>query len=152
VSHQQPKRPTNLGCVILALGLLVVVVAIIVGAAANTATSTRTGAASGSADQAISLEAPTSEPRPTTAQSGPVTSFGGDGTYVVGTDIVAGTYNTVGTGDNIVGCYWERLRNTSGDSSAIIALDYTHGPATVTISRSDGAFKTSGCQQWHKVS
>lgn len=81
--------------------------------------------------------------------SGPVTSFG-PGTYVVGTDIVAGTYKTAGSASDSP-CYWARLRNTSGELSAIITNGNPEGPTTVTISKSDGAFETSGCQQWHKI-
>jgi hypothetical protein len=83
------------------------------------------------------------------AATGPVRSFG-PGTYVVGTDIVAGTYKTTGSSSSVP-CYWARLRNTSGEFSAIIANGDPSGPTTVTISKSDGAFETSGCNTWQKV-
>jgi hypothetical protein len=83
--------------------------------------------------------------------SSPATSFG-EGTYVVGTDIAPGTYRTAGpASDGSGSCYWEREKNTSGDFGSIIANNLGRGPATVTISRSDGAFKTTGCDTWHKV-
>lgn len=82
--------------------------------------------------------------------AGPVASFG-SGTYVVGTDVVAGTYKTSGS-DSSVPCYWSRLKDTSGDFGAIIANGAPDGPTTVTISKSDGAFQTSGCKTWQKVS
>jgi hypothetical protein len=70
--------------------------------------------------------------------SGPATSFS-EGTYVVGTDIVPGTYRTAGPASDGPGsCYWEREKNTSGDFGSIIANNLGRGPATVTISRSDG--------------
>lgn len=91
---------------------------------------------------------PTDPPKP----AGPASSMD-EGTFVVGTDIVAGTYKTSGpNGDNPVGCYWERLKDTSGNFESIIANDISKGPTTITISRSDGAFKTTACKTWHKVS
>ncbi len=47
-------------------------------------------------------------------------------------------------------CYWFRLRDTSGEGPSI-ASDGTRGPATVTIKKSDAAFRTSGCSTWQKV-
>jgi hypothetical protein len=76
----------------------------------------------------------------------PVTSFG-DGTFVVGTDIVAGTYKADPSGE----CYWARLHGTS-DESDIIANHLASGPATVTIGASDGAFVSQRCGQWTKTS
>jgi hypothetical protein len=100
-------------------------------------------------DNGASLRAPSSGPQAT--HSGPVTSFS-DGTYLVGTDIVAGTYHTTGPASYGSGlCYWEREKDTSGNFDSIIANDLGHGPTTVTISSSDGAFKTSGCNTWTKV-
>lgn len=70
----------------------------------------------------------------------------GEGTYEVGDDIKAGKYRTVGAdGSN---CYWARLKNTDGDLDSIIANGNVHGPTTVTIKTSDGAFQTSGCEPW----
>ena len=87
------------------------------------------------------LPKPTVPPKP----SGPVTSFGG-GTFVVGTDIVAGTYKAKPSGE----CYWARVRGTS-DESDIIANHMSSGPSTVTISSSDGAFVSHRCGQWTKT-
>jgi hypothetical protein len=85
------------------------------------------------------------------APTGPATSFG-DGTYVVGTDIVPGTYKTSGPAPGGIDiCYWSRLKDTTGNFDTIIANDVGKGPTTATISRSDGAFKTSGCNTWQKV-
>lgn len=105
---------------------------------------------------AAAMPAPAVAPAPAApavpaAPAGPATSFG-DGTYVVGTDIAAGTYKTSGPADGGIGmCTWERLRDTSGDAAAIITGDLVQGPSTVTISSSDGAFETQGCNTWTKV-
>lgn len=94
---------------------------------------------------------PTAKPKPTPKSTpvGPLTTFG-PGTYVVGTDILPGTYRSAGPTSDLF-CYWARLKDTSGDMSAIVANDNTSGPTTVTISPSDGAFTTSRCQEWHKI-
>jgi hypothetical protein len=77
---------------------------------------------------------------------------GGDGIYRVGSEIQPGTYRTAGPSpaafDN---CYWERSRDTSGTLKAVIAKGLVSGPATVTIKKADGAFKSSGCQSWTQV-
>jgi cell division protein FtsB len=72
----------------------------------------------------------------------------GSGLYLVGTDIAPGTYHT--TGDDGSGdCYWARLSST--DTSDILDNDNTTGPTTITIYRSDKAFQTDGCADWHKI-
>jgi hypothetical protein len=80
--------------------------------------------------------------------SGPEATSMGDGTWAVGTDIVAGTYQATSTGS----CYWARLSSFSGVSDAIIADgDAAPGPFTVTISPSDEGFLSSGCGEWTLV-
>jgi hypothetical protein len=91
--------------------------------------------------------APVAPPLP----AGPVTTFD-QGTFVVGQDIKPGTYKTAGATPNWMRyCYWARLSTTDGTLNSIIANDGGQGPATVTISPGDAAFKTSGCQTWQKV-
>jgi len=72
----------------------------------------------------------------------------GSGLYLVGTDIAPGTYHTTGD-DGDGNCYWARLSST--DTSAILDNNNTTGPTTITIYRSDKAFETDGCADWHKV-
>jgi hypothetical protein len=93
-------------------------------------------------------------PATTTAAAkpaGPQTSFG-DGTWIVGQDIMAGTYRATVPGDSLV-CYWEREKDLNGDMGSILANDNVHsgGHATVTIKTTDKGFKTSGCGTWSKV-
>lgn len=73
----------------------------------------------------------------------------GSGTFMVGSDIEPGTYKT--GGPESFGCYYARLKDTTGDFGSIINNNVSQGPASVTISASDGAFETSGCQTWSKV-
>jgi hypothetical protein len=76
----------------------------------------------------------------------------GDGIFGVGTELQPGTYRTAGPSpaafDN---CYWERSRDNSGEQRAVIAEGLVSGPVTVTIKRTDGAFKSSGCETWTRV-
>lgn len=96
--------------------------------------------------------APLPPPPPPPAPAGPATSFG-EGTYVVSVDIEPGTYRTAGPDPNSSFdlCWWYRLSDTSGDLDAIKASNMGPGPATVTISPDDAAFRTSNCQPWQKV-
>lgn len=73
----------------------------------------------------------------------------GSGTFMVGSDIEPGTYKT--GGPESFGCYYARLKDTTGDFGSIINNNVSQGPATVTIKASDGAFETSGCQTWTKA-
>lgn len=71
----------------------------------------------------------------------------GQGTYLVGADIQAGTYQTRGGQF----CYWERQGDGDGELTSIIANDVSPGPAVVTIGADDWAFKTSGCAPWTRA-
>ncbi len=71
-----------------------------------------------------------------------------EGTFIVGTDILPGSYRT-GTG--LDGCYWQRLSGFGGTLGEIIANDFTDGSAIVTISPSDRGFSSSNCGTWTNV-
>jgi hypothetical protein len=74
------------------------------------------------------------------------TSFG-EGAYIVGTDIEPGTYrNSGGTG-----CYYERLRDFTGDMNSIIANNNTDNPTVVEIAPSDAGFRSDSCGKWTKL-
>lgn len=68
-----------------------------------------------------------------------------DGTYIVGTDIQAGTYRTRRGSSN---CYYERLSGFSGELNDIINNNNTDAPAIVTIDAADKGFKSSNCGTW----
>jgi hypothetical protein len=100
---------------------------------------------------AVATETETTERAPARTTAAASTSSGVQaGTHVVGRDIQPGQYRTGGDAQGGP-CYWARLSDTSGDRSAIIANDIAHGATTITIESGDGAFKTSGCQDWVKV-
>jgi hypothetical protein len=93
-------------------------------------------------------ETVTAKPKKT-KKPGPATSFSGEGEYVVGEDIKAGTYKTTGP-DGGFGCYWERARNASGEFDAIIANNNLNGPGRVTLNNGEH-FKTNRCQEWKRT-
>lgn len=74
------------------------------------------------------------------------TSFG-DGTFIVGTDIDAGTYKNSGGST----CYYSRLSGFSGELDDIVSNELTSASAIVTIAPSDRGFKSSGCGTWTKM-
>jgi hypothetical protein len=71
-----------------------------------------------------------------------------DGTFLVGSEIKAGTYRTSNPDGS---CYWERLSGTSGDFEDIIANGNPDGQAVVTIRSSDEAFNSQMCGEWTPV-
>ncbi|WCN07386.1 hypothetical protein [Streptomyces sp. M92] len=96
-------------------------------------------------------ETVTAKPKPT-KKPGPPASFDGDGQYLVGEDIQAGTYKTAGPQDDsiIPNCYWARLKDASGEFDAIIANDNLKGQGRVTLNKGE-YFQTNGCQKWEKA-
>jgi hypothetical protein len=74
------------------------------------------------------------------------TSFGA-GTYIVGTDMVPGTYRSSG-GNN---CYYERLRDFTGGMNSIIANGNTNNPTIVTIRPTDAGFQSQNCGTWTQL-
>lgn len=68
----------------------------------------------------------------------------GDGTYVVGTDIAPGTYQSQG-GD---GCYWARLSGFDGTPDEVIYSVYPTNSSVVTIKPTDAGFESINCGTW----
>ncbi|MFG2322736.1 hypothetical protein [Streptomyces sp. NPDC048568] len=93
-------------------------------------------------------ETVTAQPKKT-EEPGPATSFSGDGEYLVGEDIKAGTYKTAGPEDQW-GCYWERAKDASGEFGSIIANNNLEGTGRVTLNSGE-YFKTNRCQEWKRV-
>ncbi|WP_237407831.1 hypothetical protein [Streptomyces sp. M2CJ-2] len=117
-----------------------------------TATVTETAEADGGgakpAPTVTETETVTAKPKKT-KEPGPATSFSGEGEYVVGEDIKAGTYKTAGA-DGDFGCYWERAKDASGEFGSIIANNNLNGPGRVTLNTGE-YFKTNRCQEWKRV-
>jgi hypothetical protein len=85
---------------------------------------------------AAAVEAPT--------PAGPLTTFG-DGKWEIGVDIAEGKYKTTGPASGSI-CY----ADTENDAGKIGQQEVAQGPVTMTIKKSDGYFKTSGCAEWKK--
>jgi S-layer family protein len=71
----------------------------------------------------------------------------GAGTYIVGTDIGAGTWSAPGGAS----CYWERVSGFGGQVSDIIANDFAPTSPVVAISAGDAGFRSSDCGTWTKI-
>jgi hypothetical protein len=91
---------------------------------------------------AIPVPAPEPTPEPPAAPAVPTV---GPGTYVVGSEMPAGTWHTAGPDPDSYGsCYYARLRNLDGETiSSIITNGNTPGPMTLTIKPSDKGFETT---------
>lgn len=68
------------------------------------------------------------------------------GMYIVGTDILPGTYKSSGS----QGCYYARLSGFGNTLDDIIINNNTDSVALVTISASDKGFQSTGCGTWTK--
>ncbi|WP_413755137.1 hypothetical protein [Streptomyces sp. MMBL 11-3] len=131
-------------------GLLVGVLIGIVGSAGKDsppATATVTATATGA-----DIQAGAASPSTTTGsqqEAAPKGGIPGDGTFLVGKDIEAGTYRS--EGKKAYGCYWARLSDTTGEAGAIIANGNAQGPAIVKVAAGDKAFQTTDCKPWKKI-
>ncbi|MFD7703281.1 hypothetical protein [Streptomyces caelestis] len=118
-------------------------------------TVTETAAApaeAGEPEPAVTVtEEVTVTPKPA-KKPGAATTVEGDGQYLVGEDMQAGTYKTAGPdkGSIIENCYWARTKNASGEFDAIIANANLQGQGRVTVNKGE-YFETNGCQEWTKV-
>jgi hypothetical protein len=114
----------------------------------------RDNPAQSAADHAVAVSGakPTAQPGPPVRkpveQSPPLAESFGDGTWLVGKDIKAGTYRSRG-GEQ---CYWARLSGLSGRFEDVIASGgWRRGPATVAIPVDDFAFGSQGCGIWELI-
>ncbi|MES4906712.1 MULTISPECIES: hypothetical protein [unclassified Streptomyces] len=76
-------------------------------------------------------------------------AIGGEGAFQVGSDVKPGTYRSTDNTDGM--CYWERAKDSSGETDSLIANDNVMGTAYVTIKASDKIFKSNGCKDWEAV-
>lgn len=77
--------------------------------------------------------------------SSPDSPFG-DGMWIVGTDVAAGTWSAPGGPD----CYWKRVSSFTGDGDSIIANDFGTTAPIVTIDPADAGFASQGCGTWSR--
>ena len=75
-------------------------------------------------------------------------TFGGDGIYLVGTDIQVGTYKAGPSPD----CYTEVDRDLDDNIDSIMSNNITSGPVVLKVPSNAKAIKVNGCADFHKVS
>jgi hypothetical protein len=76
-------------------------------------------------------------------------AFAGDGDFQVGKDVKPGTYRTSGNTDGM--CYWERAKDSSGETDSLLANDNVSGTSYVTVKATDKIFSSNGCKDWEAV-
>lgn len=104
----------------------------------------------------VALASPTPAPftpaAPTTPPNTPpaLDTMAHDGVYLVGKDILPGTYASAGPIDSKHRCYWRRMNAADPEVRGnVIDSALSNKPQVVLIDPSDRAFKTDGCQPWH---
>ncbi|MQA63885.1 MAG: hypothetical protein GEU86_21020 [Actinophytocola sp.] len=73
----------------------------------------------------------------------------GDGVFVVGKDIKAGTYRTSGPSASGIGSCYYAFKSGTGSDADIIDNNITKGQATVTLSGGQ-IFETTSCSEWKR--
>jgi hypothetical protein len=132
--------------IFLVAAVSIIALIVIVSVAAVSTSKTPNGViASPSPANAAPVTQTATPPSPPPAPAGPATTFG-DGTYLVGTDVVAGSYKTTGASP---GCYWQLEKNLSGDYSALVKNGFSQGPDRATLAAGQ-YFNTSGGCTWVK--
>ncbi|WP_428957853.1 hypothetical protein [Streptomyces sp. cg35] len=89
--------------------------------------------------------APLPEASPST-QAPTANTIPGTGTFWVGPDVTPGLYHSFQNDE----CEWERARDASGESRAVIARDQSSGDAYVHLKKGE-FFDTTGCTKWRRV-
>jgi hypothetical protein len=74
-------------------------------------------------------------------------TFEGDGIYLVGSDIKAGTYKAPA----MPGCYYALLSGTTGSFDDIISNNNVDGPVVLEVSSSAEALQVTGCSTFTMV-
>jgi hypothetical protein len=121
-------------------------------ASSDVATPAATDAPDTTEPETTEPDSPSPSPTPKkTKPAGPATTFG-DGQWLVGRDIKAGTYRTAGPEDGGLGiCYWERAKDASGEFDSIITNGTPKGPANLTVNNGEYV-ESNGCQPWQLTS
>lgn len=79
-----------------------------------------------------------------------LTEIGGNGgDYLVGVDIVPGTYKTEGNAEDS-DCAYERNDGGPDAIDSLLEIDFVTGQAIVTIEETDAYFSTNYCNDWVK--
>ena len=150
--HSRASNRRSVGCLV-GVGLVLLAIALLPVLARNGVFDGLLGRS----DDDPPTVAPTVPPVPVPAADAR-TSFG-DGAWLVGPEIEAGTYRTDGPSS---GCYWARLAEFSNVKTFLdrsdAAAESDTGPEigadeviVVRIREGDAAFETIGCGTWRRV-
>lgn len=102
------------------------------------------------ADVAASKPAKSSSSAPAADAGKAKSAIKGTGTFQVGSDVQPGLYRSTGnTADD--NCYWERAKDSKGETDSIIDNDNAVGSTYAAIVATDKIFKTEGCKGWELV-
>jgi hypothetical protein len=80
---------------------------------------------------------------------GPASSIAGDGDYMVGADILSGTWMSAGGSK----CMWARTKYSDGGHPNPYYEHHVnaHGVQTARIRKRDAVFRTWGCGSWQRI-
>ncbi|MFI1048970.1 hypothetical protein ACH4U3_24795 [Streptomyces griseoruber] len=117
-----------------------------------TVTKTATAPGGGEPEPATTVTEKVTVTPKSAKKPGAATTVEGDGQYLVGEDMQAGTYKTAGPDKSgfVDNCYWARTKDASGEFEAIIANANLAGQGRVTVRKGE-YFETTGCLKWTKV-
>jgi hypothetical protein len=134
----------------VALGAIVGIV--VIGAvSANAGNGDSGDSGSGDKDSSASAERKAGgEKKKDTAEAAEKkTAFAGNGDFQVGKDVKPGTYRTTGNTDGM--CYWERAKDSSGETDSLLANDNVTGTSYATVKATDRLFSSHDCKDWEAV-
>ncbi|MEU4391612.1 hypothetical protein [Kribbella sp. NPDC023855] len=143
---RQRSSVADHGYLIAAGAIFAVIVMVVAYVVYRDATATR------AADTAAVVVTPTVKPGAAAPQRTKPVEYSpklsdhvkGDGTWLIGKEIKRGTYRSEG-GE---WCFWERLRDLSGEPEGVMSKGFVNGPQVVAIGPDDVAFSSQGCGQW----
>lgn len=142
---KESRRKANRIMLSIILAICTFIVGIMIGSsgsdspsASSTATTTATAWVTKTATASAAAAAPAKASDDTI----------GEGTFQVGSDVKAGTYEVTVPSDSD-NCYWSRSKDSSGNVDSIIANDNLNPGAhgTVTLKKGE-TFETTGCGTW----
>lgn len=116
-------------------------------ASSTTTTSTTTTSTTTTSTTTTTAPQPTTTTTttPTTTTVPELEAAFSNGTWLVGTEIAPGVYQTR---RDVSFCYWERLSGLGGTFDEIITNANVIGQGIVEIDDGDEAFSASGCGEW----
>jgi hypothetical protein len=85
---------------------------------------------------------------PNVSVPGRVRTTVGDGTWQVGVDIAAGTYQTIGS---VEGATCRHALRTARTGGTVTAAGVSPSRDTVVLAETDGWFASAGCATWRRV-